>query len=76
MNLTKDECMEIHKRNAGRVCWLDYLATNDMRIMLKNEVESLQLFMSTEYDEAEQAQAALLCAAINSQRAHFTPPSK
>lgn len=69
--LDKNQCLEIHKKNRGRLCYLDYLAINDLRILLKNNTETLHVFMSAEHDKEEQAQAARLCAAINNQRKNF-----
>lgn len=71
--LTKEECYEIHKKNCGKVAWLDFLASNDGRIVLKNSEETLHVFMSAEYDESEQSQAARLCAALNNQSSFFKP---
>lgn len=69
--LNREECLKLHKQNAGKVCWLEFLATNDSRILLKNENETLYMFMSAEWDHSEQSQAARLCAAINSERNNF-----
>lgn len=69
--LTKEECLAIHKKNAGRQCYLEYLASNDLRIVLHNNTEILHTFLAAEYDENEQAQAARLCAAINFERRNF-----
>jgi hypothetical protein len=67
------ECVVLHKKNAGRICWLEMLCVNDGRIVLKNDVETLHVFMHAEYDQEEQAQAARLCAAINESRSRFKP---
>ena len=69
--LTRNECYELHKKNAGQLVWLDFLAVNDCRIIMRNKSEILYTFISAEYDQEEQAQAARLCAAINSQRSQF-----
>ena len=69
--LNREECVALHKKNAGKLCWLEYLATNDSRIVLKNETETLYVFMSAEWDNDEQSQSARLCAAINSSRGIF-----
>ena len=71
--LTKTECLEIHKKNCGKIAWLDFLALNDGRIVLKNNDETLHVFMSADCDESEQSQAARLCAALNSQSQFFKP---
>lgn len=69
--LNSTECQALYQKNAGRICWLDYLADNDARIVLKNDTETLHVWMGSECDKEEQAQAARLCGAINLQRAHF-----
>lgn len=73
MMLSSQVCRELHVQNAGKLVWLDYLAANDYRIVLKNDTEILHVFMSAEYDKEEQAQAARICAAVNLQREHYKP---
>lgn len=65
--LTKEECQELHKRNAGKRVWLEMIACNDGRLVLCNESENLHCWWDAEYDQDEQAQAARLCASMNSQ---------
>ncbi len=76
MILQKTECLALHQKNAGKLVWLDYLAENDTRIIIRNSDETLHIFMSAEFDPEEQAQAARLCAALNMQRSFFAPKSK
>lgn len=72
MILSREECLKIHQKNAGKLVWLENLAINDGRIVLKNDSETLHVFWSAEYDQEEQAQAARLCAAINNFRGNFS----
>ena len=73
MDLTRQDCERLHRKNAGKVCWLEGLAANDARIVLRNDTEILHAFMESGYDCEEQAQAARLCSGINMQRSHFLP---
>jgi hypothetical protein len=75
MMLDRNQCLEIHKKNAGKLVWLDQLAANDGRLILRNEDGLLYAFMDSEWDQEEQAQAARLCAAVNSQRKLFEKPA-
>lgn len=68
MKLTKEECQAIHAKNAGKLTWVEMLCVNDGRLVLRNESETLHVFMSAEYDQDEQAQCARLCAALNGGR--------
>ena len=71
MTLQRYEILELHKKNAGRICYIEPLCANDERMVLRNEVETLHCFMSSERDLDEQAQAARLCSAINADREQF-----
>ncbi len=71
--LTKEECLALHQKNKGRICYIDDLGINDGRMILRNSEEVLHAFMSSEWDETEQAQCARLCQAINAQRSYFSP---
>ncbi len=66
--LSHEECVEIHKKNKNQLCYIEYLAKNDGRMILRNVGGVLYIFMNAEMDIEEQAQAARLCAAINTQR--------
>ncbi len=46
--LTKVECLAIHQKNAGRVCYIEPLAANDYRMVPKNDTDTLHGLMSAE----------------------------
>lgn len=69
--LNREECLVLHKKNAGKICWLEMLCVNDGRMVLRNDAETLYVFMEAEYDQEQQAQAARLCAAINQSRLRY-----
>lgn len=59
---------EIHLKNKGRLVWLEQLASNDGRLILRNEIEILHTYMAAEFDPVEQAEAARYCAVLNTFR--------
>lgn len=63
--LNHEQCLNIHRANAGRRCWLEPLAANDHRLVLCNARGPLTIWTGSEYDTEEQAQAARLCASLN-----------
>jgi len=69
--LNKIECLELHRKNNGKICYIDNLAINDYRMVLRNNDDILYTFMSSDYDTNEQAHVARLCQAINNQRNSF-----
>jgi hypothetical protein len=69
--LTSQEIYNLHKKNAGRICWIEDLAANDNRMALLNDKETLYIFMESDNDIECQAHVARLCQAINSQRELF-----
>lgn len=71
MLLKREEILKLHEKNAGRICYIEPLCANDERMVLRNEIETLHCFMSSEYDHEEQAHVARLCSAINADRGCF-----
>ena len=64
--LNREQCKVIYEKNGGKRVWLEPLCANDYRLLLRNENEILHCWDHAEVDKEEQAQAARLCAGINS----------
>lgn len=63
--LSREQCLALHEKNGNKRVWLEWLAANDHRLVLRNDEETLHFWSMSEVDQEEQAQAARLCAAIN-----------